>query len=259
MRPKKAVKTKLAEFPVFLEYDLGYEGFVADCPTLPGCMSQGKTKEEALAAEKQEEIAAEANAFETLNTEFQGLQEKSLEAIAEFDKAFAPTEENSWELGKNLLYQQGKKAKADLEKLLSSGAKAKTSKQLNSTLAQAKAKLESIEEAIAQQRDKTVQELGLAEEKQKQFGTPETQQVLVKAKDYAGEGMTFTGWTVARDLNRLFNQGGAESGGGGNLMLFAAAGAVVLIAFAVLFLRRRSAQSAHPEEENGDEKNGEGE
>jgi len=48
MRPKKAVKTKLAEFPVFLEYDLGYEGFVADCPTLPGCMSQGKTKEEAL-------------------------------------------------------------------------------------------------------------------------------------------------------------------------------------------------------------------
>lgn len=36
------------KFPVFLEYDIEYEGFVADCPTLPGCMSQGKTKQEAL-------------------------------------------------------------------------------------------------------------------------------------------------------------------------------------------------------------------
>lgn len=44
---KKAHAT-VADFPVFLEYDLEYGGFVADCPTLPGCMSQGKTKEEAL-------------------------------------------------------------------------------------------------------------------------------------------------------------------------------------------------------------------
>ena len=36
------------KFPVFLEYDIEYGGFVVDCPTLPGCMSQGKTKEEAL-------------------------------------------------------------------------------------------------------------------------------------------------------------------------------------------------------------------
>lgn len=36
------------KFPVYLEYDLEYEGYVVDCPTLPGCMSQGKTKEEAL-------------------------------------------------------------------------------------------------------------------------------------------------------------------------------------------------------------------
>ena len=42
------VKATIAEFPVFLEYDLEYKGFVADCPTLPGCMSQGKTKTEAL-------------------------------------------------------------------------------------------------------------------------------------------------------------------------------------------------------------------
>ena len=31
-----------------LQYDVKYEGFVADCPSLPGCMSQGKTKSEAL-------------------------------------------------------------------------------------------------------------------------------------------------------------------------------------------------------------------
>jgi len=31
-----------------LQYDFEYNGFVAECPSLPGCMSQGKTKEEAL-------------------------------------------------------------------------------------------------------------------------------------------------------------------------------------------------------------------
>lgn len=35
-------------FKVYLEYDPEYEGFIADIPTLPGCMSQGKTEEEAL-------------------------------------------------------------------------------------------------------------------------------------------------------------------------------------------------------------------
>ncbi len=48
MKSKKTVKTNIAEFPVFLEYDLEYKGFVADCPSLPGCMSQGKTKTAAL-------------------------------------------------------------------------------------------------------------------------------------------------------------------------------------------------------------------
>ena len=35
-------------FGVYLEYDVEYGGYVADVPTLPGCMSQGKTKQEAL-------------------------------------------------------------------------------------------------------------------------------------------------------------------------------------------------------------------
>ena len=33
---------------VNLQYDFEYKGFVADCPSLPGCMSQGKTRKEAL-------------------------------------------------------------------------------------------------------------------------------------------------------------------------------------------------------------------
>ncbi len=36
------------KFRVELEYDFEYEGYVAECPMLPGCMSQGKTKKEAL-------------------------------------------------------------------------------------------------------------------------------------------------------------------------------------------------------------------
>ena len=36
------------KLPINLQYDFEYKGFVADCPTLPGCMSQGKTREEAL-------------------------------------------------------------------------------------------------------------------------------------------------------------------------------------------------------------------
>lgn len=39
---------KRQKFKVYLEYDPEYEGFVADVPTLPGCMSQGKTEKEAL-------------------------------------------------------------------------------------------------------------------------------------------------------------------------------------------------------------------
>lgn len=48
MKVSKHHKTTVAQFPVYLQYDLEYRGFVADCPTLPGCMSQGKTKKEAL-------------------------------------------------------------------------------------------------------------------------------------------------------------------------------------------------------------------
>ena len=36
------------KFKVYLEYDPEYEGFIADVPSLPGCMSQGKTEKEAL-------------------------------------------------------------------------------------------------------------------------------------------------------------------------------------------------------------------
>jgi predicted RNase H-like HicB family nuclease len=38
----------MKKFKIYLEYDPEYEGFVADVPSLPGCMSQGKTEAEAL-------------------------------------------------------------------------------------------------------------------------------------------------------------------------------------------------------------------
>lgn len=36
------------KLPVSIQYDFEYEGFVVECPALPGCMSQGKTKAEAM-------------------------------------------------------------------------------------------------------------------------------------------------------------------------------------------------------------------
>ena len=39
---------KKARFKVYLEYDPEYQGYVADVPALPGCMSQGKSEEEAM-------------------------------------------------------------------------------------------------------------------------------------------------------------------------------------------------------------------
>ena len=39
---------KKLKFRVELTYDFEYSGYVADCSNLPGCMSQGKSKEAAL-------------------------------------------------------------------------------------------------------------------------------------------------------------------------------------------------------------------
>lgn len=37
------------DFPVVIEYDPEEDVYLADCPVLPGCYSDGKTREEALA------------------------------------------------------------------------------------------------------------------------------------------------------------------------------------------------------------------
>ncbi len=39
---------KKVKFKVYLEYDTGYNGYVADVPSLPGCMAQGKSEEEVM-------------------------------------------------------------------------------------------------------------------------------------------------------------------------------------------------------------------
>ncbi|MFH1056492.1 MAG: hypothetical protein V1717_01695, partial [Candidatus Micrarchaeota archaeon] len=111
------------------------------------------------ALEAQEEKLEEGNAFEKLSLEFQEFKSTALDSIQEFDVAFSPTQENSWELGKSVLNQQGKKIKADLEKLLNTGEKAKTSAQLNSTLKQALTKQQSLEQVVLQQREKARQEI----------------------------------------------------------------------------------------------------
>ena len=36
------------EYPVVIEYDVGEDVYLADCPLLPGCYTDGKTFEEAL-------------------------------------------------------------------------------------------------------------------------------------------------------------------------------------------------------------------
>jgi predicted RNase H-like HicB family nuclease len=46
--PRQGTGKMKMKFVVELTYDPEYEGFVADVPKLPGCMSQGKTAEEAL-------------------------------------------------------------------------------------------------------------------------------------------------------------------------------------------------------------------
>ena len=40
---------KAMDFKVFLERDEDYDGYAVTCPSIPGCHSQGKTVEEALA------------------------------------------------------------------------------------------------------------------------------------------------------------------------------------------------------------------
>lgn len=42
------MKNKVLPFKIFLEYDPEYKGYIADCVSLHGCMSQGKTEDEAL-------------------------------------------------------------------------------------------------------------------------------------------------------------------------------------------------------------------
>jgi len=37
------------DFPVLFEYDAEEDVYLADCPVLPGCYTDGKTREEAVA------------------------------------------------------------------------------------------------------------------------------------------------------------------------------------------------------------------
>ncbi|MFH1056716.1 MAG: hypothetical protein V1717_02900, partial [Candidatus Micrarchaeota archaeon] len=93
------------------------------------------------------------------------------------------------------------------------------------------------------------QEITSAEEKQKQFGTSQTLNALGQAREYAEKGNSFTAWTAARDLNKLFAGGEtAKAKDDGNALLLGVAGAIVLITLAVLFLKRKG-EPAYSEQE----------
>ena len=65
------MNVKRLDYLIKLTYDKDYKGFVADVVNLFGCMSQGKTKKEALAnAEKAIKAYMDAIAKSEKNTEF---------------------------------------------------------------------------------------------------------------------------------------------------------------------------------------------
>lgn len=65
------MKVRKLDYLIKLTYDKAYKGYVADVVNLYGCMSQGKTKKEALKnAEKAIKAFMEAVAKPEKNTEF---------------------------------------------------------------------------------------------------------------------------------------------------------------------------------------------
>lgn len=42
------IKEISMKLQINIQYDFEYKGFVAECPALPGCVSQGKTRTEAM-------------------------------------------------------------------------------------------------------------------------------------------------------------------------------------------------------------------
>lgn len=65
------MKFKKLDYLIELTYDKSYKGYVADVVNLYGCMSQGKTKKEALAnVDKAINAYMEATVMTTKNSEF---------------------------------------------------------------------------------------------------------------------------------------------------------------------------------------------
>ncbi len=65
------MKVKKLDYLIELTYDKIYKGYVADVVNLYGCMSQGKTREEALAnVEKAIKAYMQATVRTTKNVEF---------------------------------------------------------------------------------------------------------------------------------------------------------------------------------------------
>ena len=200
-------------------------------------------KAKSLVLQKREKNSAEKQAFETSFTDFEALRERAFQAMDDFDNVFFPTEENAKEVSKSLLFQQGKKAKAEIEKLLKDGEKAKTSLYLNALLDRIESRMQALEDAVEEQKQNAQEEITIAELKQRQFGSEETLSVLKEAKEYGEKGNAFTAWAVARRLNAILDSSGEKQRKeSDNALLLGGAGALVLIALAFFFLRNKNAQ-----------------
>ncbi len=232
-----------------LESQCGSCAFEAKKQVLLGDLKQARLELEnarQLALKKQEEDALEAQDFSQEKEKLASLEESASASMSDFDKTFEATEENSRELSSTLLFQQGKKTKTELEKLLAKAEKAKTSRELALASSQIEEKQGYLQQIILQQKEKAASELTTAQEKQKQFGDGNTLETLQNAQGKADAGNSFTAWTIARNLNREFDTQTLDAkreGGNWTNLLLGGVGAVALIALGVFFLRRKSVNS----------------
>lgn len=232
-----------------LESQCGNCAFEAKKQVLLGDLKQARAELEnakQAALKEQEKDLAETQNFDQERERFASLHESAIAASGDFDKAFEATEENSRELSNTLLFQQGKKTKAELEKLLGKAEKAKESRELSLENGQIEEKQGYLQQIILQQKEKAASELATAQEKQRQFGNADTLETLQGAQDKSDAGSAFTAWTIARNLNREFDAQTLDAkseGGSWTNLLLGAAGGIALIALGVFFLRRKSVNS----------------
>lgn len=102
---------------------------------------------------------------------------------------------------------------------------------------------ESLESIISQMKEKAVQEISLAQTKQKQFGSSETQESVSFAEESFDKGFYLTAFVSASELNKALPS--TETGFSkeeNNFFLFGLIGACILVLLFLVFLKRGSSE-----------------